>query len=69
MKNREEILKEFIDKDINKLDDYSPVVNNDKPFFKDKNFEITEGIPKYFEPDELNRARQYQQLKKNSVIT
>lgn len=56
MKNKEEIINEFIDKDISKLDNYAPVVNNDTPFFKNKDFEITEGIPKYFEPDELNRA-------------
>lgn len=56
MKNKEEVINEFIDKDISKLDNYAPIVNNDKPFFQEKNFEITEGIPKYFEPDELNRA-------------
>ncbi len=56
MKNEEKIINEFIDKDISKLDNYAPIVNNNKPFFKEKDFEITEGIPKYFEPDELNRA-------------
>lgn len=56
MKNKEEVINEFIDKDISKLDNYAPIVNNDKPFFQEKDFEITEGIPKYFEPDELNRA-------------
>lgn len=56
MKNKEEIIKEFLNKDINKLNDFVPIVNNDKPFFKNKDFEITEGIPQYFEPDELNRT-------------
>ena len=56
MKNKEEIINEFLSKDINKLDNFAPVVNNDKPFFKKADFEIGEGIPKYFEPDELNRA-------------
>lgn len=56
MKNREEIINEFINKDINKIEDFSPVVNNNNPFFKKTDFEITEGIPKYFEPDELNRT-------------
>lgn len=56
MKNKEEIINEFLSKDINKLDNFAPVVNNDKPFFKKADFEIGEGIPKYFEPDELNRT-------------
>lgn len=56
MKNKEEIINKFIERNISKLDDFAPTVNNDKPFFQDKDFEITEGIPKYFEPDELNRA-------------
>ena len=56
MKNKEEIIKEFLNKDINKLNDFVPIVNNDKPFFKNKDFEITEGIPQYIEPDELNRT-------------
>ncbi len=56
MKNKEEIVNEFLNKDINKIEDFSPVVNNNNPFFKKADFEITEGIPKYFEPDELNRT-------------
>jgi hypothetical protein len=56
MKSKEEIIKEFLNKDINKLNDFAPIVNNDKPFFENKDFEIIEGIPQYFEPDELNRA-------------
>lgn len=56
MQNREEIINEFSNKDINKLENYAPVVNNNKPFFKKQDYELTEGIPKYFEPDELNRA-------------
>ena len=56
MKNKEEIINKFIERNISKLDDFAPTVNNDKLLFQDKDFQITEGIPKYFEPDELNRA-------------
>ncbi len=56
MENKEEIINELLNKNINKSDNYAPVVNNDKPFFKKEDYVITEGIPKYFEPDELNRA-------------
>ena len=48
MKSKEEIIKEFLNKDINKLNDFAPIVNNDKPFFENKDFEIIEGIPPYF---------------------
>lgn len=33
MENKEEIINELLNKNINKLDNYAPVVNNDKPFF------------------------------------
>lgn len=32
------------------------IINNDKPFFKKKDFEILEGKPKYFEPDKYKRS-------------
>ena len=38
MKNKEEIINEFLNKDINKLDDFAPKVNNDKPFFSKDRF-------------------------------
>lgn len=56
MENKEKIINEFLMNDINKIDNYTLIVNNNNPFFEDKDFEITEGIPKYFKPDELNRA-------------
>ena len=56
MKNKEEIINEFLNKDINKLDDFALKVNNDKSFFQKTDFEVIEGIPKYFEPNELNRT-------------
>ena len=56
MKNKEEILEEYLNQDINKLNDFALIVNNDIPFFKKNDFEITEGIPQYFEPEELNRT-------------
>lgn len=56
MKNREEIIDEFLNKNVNKLKEFALVVNNNTPFFKKADFEIVEGSPKYYEPDELNRT-------------
>lgn len=56
MKNREEIIDEFLNKNVNKLEEFALVVNNNTPFFKKTDFEIVEGSPKYYEPDELNRT-------------
>lgn len=56
MKNREEIIEEFLNKNVNKLEEFALVVNNNTPFFKKTDFEIVEGSPKYYEPDELNRT-------------
>lgn len=56
MRNREEIIDEFLNKNVNKLEDFTLVVNNNTPFFQKTDFEIVEGSPKYFEPDELNRT-------------
>jgi len=35
---------------------FSPVVNNNNLFFRKKDYKITEAIPKYYEPDKLNRT-------------
>lgn len=56
MKNSEEIIDEFLNKNVNKLEEFALVVNNNTPFFKKTDFEIVEGSPKYYEPDELNRT-------------
>ena len=56
MRNREEIIDEFLNKNVNKLEDFELVVNNNAPFFKKTDLEIVEGSPKYYEPDELNRT-------------
>lgn len=56
MKNSEEIIDEFLNKNVNKLEEVALVVNNNTPFFKKTDFEIVEGSPKYYEPDELNRT-------------
>ena len=56
MRNREEIIDEFLNKNVNKLEDFALVVNNNAPFFKKTDLEIVEGSPKYYEPDELNRT-------------
>lgn len=34
MRNREEIIDEFLNKNVNKLEDFALVVNNNAPFFK-----------------------------------
>lgn len=56
MKNSEEIIDEFLNKNVNKLEEFALVVNNNTPFFKKTDFEIVEGSPKYYESDELNRT-------------
>ena len=56
MRNREEIIDEFLNKNVNKLEDFALLVNNNAPFFKKTDLEIVEGSPKYYEPDELNRT-------------
>lgn len=56
MENKERIISEFLNQDVSKLENFSPVVNNNNPFFKKEDYKITEGIPKYYEPDKLNRT-------------
>ena len=53
---KEEIINKLLNKDINRLKEYTCVVNADNPFFEEEDYPIVEGVPKYFEIDELNRT-------------
>lgn len=50
------LLNKSVD-EIGQLDNYRAIVNNGTPFFEENDLKTIEGIPKYFEPDELGRAR------------
>jgi DNA-entry nuclease len=54
--NKENIIKDILEKDIYKLKEYTLPINNGKTFFNKEDYNIIEGIPKYFEPDELGRT-------------
>jgi DNA-entry nuclease len=54
--NKENIIKDILEKDIYKLKEYTQPINNGKTFFNKEDYNIIEGIPKYFEPDELGRT-------------
>ena len=45
-------VEELINKRRNSIKEFTSVINNDKPIFEKQDFEIIEGEPKYFEPDE-----------------
>lgn len=54
--SKEEQIKELVSKNIYKIKDYAVQVNNGTPFFKKEDFDIIEGTPIYFEPDEYGRT-------------
>lgn len=54
--NKDDIIKEMLEKNIYKLKEYSQSINNGKTFFKKEDYNIIEGIPQYFEPDEFGRT-------------
>ena len=57
MENKEKIIKEILNKkNIGKLENYTTIVNNNIPFFEKNDYDIVEGIPKYFESDKYGRA-------------
>lgn len=56
-KNKEEQIKELLSKNIYKINDYIVQVNKGKTFFYEEDFNIIEGIPIYFEPDEFGRTK------------
>lgn len=57
MENKEKIIKQILNKkNIDKLENFTTIVNNNIPFFVENDYDIVEGIPKYFEPDKYGRA-------------
>ena len=56
-KNKEEQIKELLNKNIDKIKDYAIQVNKGKPFFNKEDFNTIEGIPIYFEPDKYGRTK------------
>lgn len=50
-----ELVKNLI-RNRNKQKELIIVINNDKPIFKKKDYEMIEGIPQYFEPDKYGRS-------------
>ncbi len=56
MKTKEQIIEKLLNKNIDKLKNFSFIINNDYPFFKNKDYELIEGNPKYFKHDEYGRA-------------
>lgn len=57
MENKEKIIKEILNKkNISKLENYTIIVNNNIPFFEKDDYDIIEGIPKYFESDKYGRT-------------
>ena len=55
-KNKYNCIKNLLNKNIDKLDDYKSIVNNGEPFFEKEDYNTIEGVPIYFEPDEFGRA-------------
>jgi hypothetical protein len=49
-------IKKLIEKDINNIKDEVVILNNDEPLFNKKDYELIEGEPIYFEPDEYGRS-------------
>lgn len=58
--NNEEIynseIKELLNRRLDNLKEFTVTVNDGKPIFSKKDFEIIEGEPQYFEPDEYGRS-------------
>jgi len=54
---KEKIINDILRKDINKLEEYTQFVNNNETFFKKSDeYNVIEGQPQYFEPDEYGRT-------------
>lgn len=43
--NKEYIIKEILAKNLNKLEEYTEIVNNGKTFFTKNVYDIIEGVP------------------------
>ena len=54
--NKEYIIKEILAKNLNKLEEYTEIVNNGKTFFTKNDYDIIEGVPQYYEIDEYGRT-------------
>lgn len=60
MENKEEIIKKILNKrNIDKLENFTTIVNDDKPFFEKEDYKIVEGIPKYL--NQMNMAEQLEE--------
>ena len=55
MKNKD-IIKELLNVNIENIKEETIIINNNKPFFVKEDYDIKEGEPKYFEPDEYERS-------------
>lgn len=55
MKNKD-IIKELLNVNIENIKEETIIINNNKPFFVKEDYDIKEGEPKYFEPDEYERT-------------
>ena len=49
-------VEELVNKKSNSIKELTAVINNNKPLFTKQDYEIIEGEPQYFEPDEQGRA-------------
>ena len=49
-------IDDLVNKDIDNIENEVEIINNDKPIFKKSDYEIEEGKPVYFEPDEYERS-------------
>ena len=52
----EDVINELINIDPNKIKKHTIVINDDKPLFNKKDFDIIEGNPQYFELDNNGRS-------------
>lgn len=55
MKNKD-IIKELLNVNMENIKEETIIINNNKPFFIKEDYNIEEGEPEYFEPDEYGRS-------------
>lgn len=55
-KELQDIIDNLINKNTKTIKEYSVEINKGKPFFNKDDYEIIEGVPKYFKPDEYGRS-------------
>lgn len=56
MAKYKDIIESLVNVDIYNLKEESVEINKGKPSFNKKDYEIVEGEPQYFEPDEYKRS-------------